>query len=107
MMCKMMVVLYRRQDFTREQFLAHLRNVHGPLAERLPELATYRQNWVVEDVSRRDPGWDAIVELGWDSREEMENAWRTPEGKAATDDLVAFADLHRTTWSIVDERVRR
>jgi hypothetical protein len=30
-----------------------------------------------------------------------------PEGKAATADLEAFADLGRTTWSIVDERVRR
>jgi hypothetical protein len=37
----------------------------------------------------------------------MEAAWRTPEGQAATDDLAEFADRDRTSWSIVDEQVRR
>jgi hypothetical protein len=37
----------------------------------------------------------------------MEAAWRTREGKTATRDLPAFADMTRTTWSIVDEQVRR
>ena len=31
----------------------------------------------------------------------------SPEGKRSTADLEAFADLGRSTWSIVDERVRR
>jgi uncharacterized protein (TIGR02118 family) len=106
-MCKLIVVLYRRRDFTREQFLVYLRDVHGPLAERLPGLIAYRQNHVLQDTSRRDPGWDAIVELWWESRDAMERAWRTPEGQAATDDLGAFADVDRTSWSIVAEHVRR
>lgn len=106
-MCKLIVVLYRRQDFTRERFLEYLRDVHGAMADRLPDLVAYRQNRVVEDNTRRDPGWDAIIELWWDSRDAMENAWRTPEGVAATADLAVFADLDRTSWSIVDEQVRR
>ncbi len=106
-MCKMMVVLYRRGDFTRARFLAYLRDVHGPLAERLPGVVAYRQNHVVEDPTRRDPGWDAVVELWWESRDAMESAWRTDAGRAATDDLAHFADLERSTWSIVDEQVRR
>ena len=106
-MCKLIVVLYRRQDFTRERFLEYLRDVHGAMADRLPDLVAYRQNHVVEDTTRRDPGWDAVIELCWDSRDTMENAWRTPEGQAATADLAVFADLDRTSWSIVDEQVRR
>ena len=106
-MCKMIVVLYRRPDFTRTGFLSYLRDVHGPLAERLPGLLAYRQNHVVDDPARRDPGWDAVVELWWDSRGAMEAAWRTPEGRAATDDLAEFADLLRTSWAVVDEHVRR
>ena len=106
-MCKMIVVLYRRADFTRARFRAYLRDVHGAMAERLPGLVAYRQNHVVEDPTRRDPGWDAVVELCWATRDAMENAWRTREGQAATDDLAAFADLDRTSWSIVDEQVRR
>ena len=106
-MCKMIVILYRRHDFSREGFLAYLRDIHGPLAERVPDLLAYRQNHVVEDASRRNPDWDAVVELWWQTRDAMEKAWRTPEGQAATDDLAAFADLERTSWAIVDEQIRR
>jgi uncharacterized protein (TIGR02118 family) len=106
-MCKMIVVLHRRHDFTRERFVSYLRDVHGPLAERLPRLVAYRQNHVVDDPNRRDPGWDAVVEMWWESQDAMESDWRTPEGRAATDDLEAFADLSRTSWSVVDEHVRR
>jgi uncharacterized protein (TIGR02118 family) len=106
-MCKMIVILFRRHDFSRAACLAYLRDVHGPMAERLPDLVAYRQNHVVVDPTRRDPGWDAVVELWWETREAMEKAWRTPEGRAATDDLAAFVDLQRTSWSIVDEQVRR
>ncbi len=106
-MCKMIVVLYRRKDFTRPQFLKYLRDVHGPMAERITGLIAYRQNHVIDDASRHDPGWDAVIELWWNSRDEMEAAWRTAEGEAATADLNAFADLERTSWSIVDEHIRR
>ncbi len=49
----------------------------------------------------------AIVELFWADRETMEAAWASPEGQAATADLAEFADLSRTTWSLVDFRQRR
>ncbi len=51
--------------------------------------------------------WDAVVELWWESQDAMESAWRTPAGQAATDDLAEFADVQRTSWSIVDEQIRR
>lgn len=37
-MCKMIVIVYCRQDFTRDKCLACLRDVHGPMAERMPGL---------------------------------------------------------------------
>lgn len=103
----MIVVLYRRPDFTRQRVRAYLRDVHGPVAEALPGLVAYRQNHVIEDPDRRDPDWDAVIELWWTTRAAMEDAWQTAEGRAATDDLAAFADLSKTTWSIVEEDVRR
>jgi uncharacterized protein (TIGR02118 family) len=106
-MLKFMVVLCRRPDQSPAQFHAYLRDVHGPLAEALPGLRRYIQNHVAPDPTRSHPGWDAVIELYWDSHEAMEAAWRAPEGQAATDDLAAFADLSRTTWSIVEADVRR
>ena len=106
-MLKFIVVLYRRPDMSVKEFRTYLRDVHGPMAERMPGLRRYVHNYVTPDPNRKHPGWDAIVELYFDDWQNMEGAWRSPEGEAATSDLEPFADLTRTTWSVVDEVVRR
>jgi|SRR5437763_11983913 len=102
-MLKFMVVLYRKPDLTLEQFRTHLENVHAPLAKSLPGLRSYLQNHVCPDAKRNHPGWDAIIELYFEDREAMEAAWASPQGAASDADLPLFADLTRTTWSIVEE----
>lgn len=102
-----MVLLYRRPDLSVDDFRSNLRLIHGPMAERLPGLRRYVQNHVAEDPTHAHPGWDAIVELYWGDRESMEAAWRSLEGEAATRHLKEFVDLSKSTWSIVDEDVRR
>jgi uncharacterized protein (TIGR02118 family) len=102
-MLKFMVVLYRRTDLTSTQFRHHLEKVHAPLAKALPGLKKYRQNHVADDPKRKHPGWDAIVELYFESRQAMDAAWDSPQGRASDADLPLFADLSRTTWSVVEE----
>lgn len=101
-MLKFMVVVYRRKGFTRAQFRHHLEKIHGPLARQLPGLKRYRQNHVCKDP-KRQPGWDAIVELYFDDWDAMEAAWASPQGAASDADLPLFADMTRTTWSVVEE----
>ena len=100
---KLMVVLYRRPDLTPAQFRQHLEKIHAALAKSLSGLKHYRQNHPVADPKRPDPGWDAIIELCFDNREAMEAAWASPQGGASDADLPLFADLNRTTWSVVVE----
>jgi uncharacterized protein (TIGR02118 family) len=102
-MLKFMVVLYRRPDLTANQFRQHLKEIHGPLAKNLPGLKKYVQNFVSDDPTRTRPGWDAIIELYFEDMPAMEAAWASPQGAASDADLPAFADLTRTTWSVVDE----
>lgn len=102
-MLKFMVVLYRRPDFTSQQFCRHLEQIHRPLAQQLPGLKRYAQNHVVDDPKRKHPGWDAIIELYFDNRDAMEAAWASPQGSASDADLPLFADMSRTTWSVVEE----
>ena len=102
-MLKFMVVVYRRPDLTREQFRRHFEHVHGRLAMNLPGLRKYVQNYVSADPNRESPGWDAIVELYFDNWAAMEAAWASPQGAASDADLPAFADMTRTTWSVVEE----
>ena len=102
-MLKFMVVLYRRPDLTPAQFRRHLEQIHAPLAQDLPGIKHYRQNHVAADPKRPHPGWDAIIELYFENRESMEAAWSSPQGAASDADLALFADLTRTTWSVVEE----
>lgn len=102
-MLKFMVVIYRRADLTAAQFRDHLEQNHAPLARALPGLKKYRQNLVADDPKRKHPGWDAIVELYFESRQAMEAAWDSPQGIASDADLPLFVDLNRTTWSVVEE----
>lgn len=104
-MLKFMVVLYRRPDFTVEQFRNYLENIHAPLAKNLPGLKAYKQNHVRRDSKRKHPGWDAIVELYFESRDSMEKAWESPQGAASDADLPKFVDMSRTTWSVVEESI--
>ncbi len=102
-MLKFMVVLYRKPDLSQENFRRHLREIHGPLARRLPGLRKYVQNYVCDDPKRKHPGWDAIVELYFDNWDTMEQAWASPEGAASDADLPLFVDLSRTTWAVVQD----
>jgi len=101
-MLKFIVVAYRRPDITHAEFRRHLRDVHAPLAANLPGLRKYVQNLVAPDPSRT-PAWDAVIELYFENWETMEAAWASPQGAASDADLPAFADLTRTTWSVVEE----
>ncbi|HEV2468295.1 MAG TPA: EthD family reductase [Candidatus Sulfotelmatobacter sp.] len=102
-MLKFMVVLYRRPDLSPTQFRHHLETIHASLAKALPGLKEYTQNHAIPDSKRDHPGWDAVIELYFDNREIMEAAWASPQGAASDADLSLFADLTRTTWSIVEE----
>jgi uncharacterized protein (TIGR02118 family) len=102
-MLKFMVVLYKRPDMNGEEFRRYLQDTHGPLAQKLPGLRHYRQNFVARDPKREDPGWDGIVEFYFDDWDAMEAAWASPEGVASDADLPNFLDLSRSTWSVVEE----
>jgi len=102
-MLKFAVLLYKRPEMTLEDFRDYFRNVHTPLAKKIPGLRKCIHNYVAADSTRKPPEWHGIVELYFDDFESMQTAWATAEGEEATNDLKHFADLTRTTWSVVEE----
>lgn len=102
-MVKFMVVVHRRQGMSSEEFHRYFEEVHGPLAKKLPGLRRYVQNFAQPDAKRSPQEWDAIIELYFGDRTSLEAAWASPEGAASDADLPLFADLSRTTWSVVEE----
>jgi uncharacterized protein (TIGR02118 family) len=75
-----MGLLTRKQGSSSEDFRSHWRNVHGPLAARLPGLKRYHQNHVVDsrqlaiDHPRGNWAIDGISELWFDSTDAMHRA---------------------------------
>jgi|SRR5208283_980784 len=102
-MVKFIVVVHKHAEMNSEEFRRHLREVHGPLAKKLPGVKRYIQNFPVPDPTRKAPAWDAVVELYFENRAEMEAAWASPQGAASDADLPLFSDLARTSWSVVEE----
>lgn len=111
-MFKMSIAVYRRPDFTREQFLDYWKNVHAPLAVKYREVLRIKRYVQLHggdyEATRRmtesrgcQPPHDGVVEIWWDSEEDRLAVSQTEEGRAAGrimhEDELRFCDMSRAT----------
>jgi uncharacterized protein (TIGR02118 family) len=82
------LVLYNTPD-DPEAFDRHYRDVHIPLAKKLPGLRRYTVSRGTTTV--RGQSFYLVAELDWDDMESMQAAFASPEGKAAAEDVPTFA----------------
>jgi len=87
-------VFSRRPGMPEDDFRRHWREVHGPLAARLPGLGSYRQNHIVERLYE-DPqspvqAIDGISQLSFPSVAAMEVSDASPEYAACKQDIPKF-----------------
>ncbi len=119
-MIKMMFALKRLPHLSLEEFQQYWKEKHGPLAKKnLPKLRAkrYIQNHTLDtpfnEILRvtRDAmeSYDGIVEVCWDSIEELEEASLTPEGAQAAEELLndekKFIDLSRSSLWFAEEHL--
>jgi len=94
-----MGLLSRRPQVSPEAFARYWREVHGPLAARLPGLRAYSQNLVTDAsqlaIAHARGGWalDGISQLRFDSLDAMEAAAASPEMAPIGPDNDRFAVL--------------
>lgn len=91
--------LQRREGVSTEQFSRHWKDIHGPLAARVPGLLRYQQNHVIDTSqmvrhSRGSAEVDGFAQLWFEDEAAMKAASATPEYQAA------FADLPEFTGSM-------
>ena len=72
-------------------FDKHYREVHAVLAAKLPGLQRFTVSWPAPGPDGAKPSYHLVATLFWDSAEELQAAFATPEGEAAMDDLPNFA----------------
>ena len=102
-MTKVIYVLHRRPDMDAGEFCRYWRDVHGPLAAKIPGLRKYVQNHGLPDSASGALPCDGIAELWFDSPEEMQAAFASPEGVATLADSPNFLDMDRVGMMVVDE----
>ncbi|WP_226550620.1 EthD domain-containing protein [Celeribacter naphthalenivorans] len=94
-------LLQKSASLSEEAFDAHWKDVHGPLASKMPGLRNYWQHRVVDKeqfgISHARGPWDldGMSELHFDSLEAMKQAVATPSFADALGDEDGFlADVH-------------
>jgi uncharacterized protein (TIGR02118 family) len=102
-MSKVIFVIQRRPDLSREQCLAEWSGEHHvSVVKKLPGLTKWRQNHVSRNSGEAIS--DGIGKLWSADDEAMTAALNAPEMGAAVEDARNFLDTERTGMIIVDEK---
>ncbi|QSR28801.1 hypothetical protein CFH99_24570 [Nocardioides aromaticivorans] len=91
-------LLGRKEGMTFQEFDDYWRDVHGPLAAKLPGVVRYIQRHVVPDPTTGEPdngfGIDGLVILDYESAEAQEACWASEVGQEALADVPNFLGEH-------------
>jgi uncharacterized protein (TIGR02118 family) len=102
-MSKVIFVLHRRADLTREQMAEHWSGEqHTSIVNRVPGLTRWVQNHVMSAPG--EPICDGIGELWFESDEAVQQALSSPEMGAAVEDAKRFLAMEKTGLIIVEEK---
>lgn len=111
-MVKLIVMVWRRPDFTPEQFLSRWKNEHAALVTRHSKVLRMRRYVQSHAIASRaidsftgGRGWgrpcDGITEIWWDSEQDLDAGFSSPEGQEASADLqrdeAIFVEMSKVT----------
>ena len=83
-MIKFTILLRRRQDLTREEFVQHHKDNHAPLFKSLPEVQQYVRKYVQSHTQpvtlpgMPPPAYDGMTELWFDDIASIEKLFTAP-----------------------------
>jgi uncharacterized protein (TIGR02118 family) len=100
-MIKLIALLKRKPEMTREQFARRWLDEHIKLSSLMPGLRGYRVNIATprQPDGTEEPIYDGTAELWWDSVDDMEAAFASDIGVAAGADADLFAELRIHIYS--------
>jgi uncharacterized protein (TIGR02118 family) len=100
---KAMILLTRRADMTRDDFVGWWLAEHAPRAAQLP--GARRVVFNVVEPGGAEPGIDGISELWFDTQADFEAAYATEIGKAVAADSMAHVSGRVRLFAIENEIV--
>jgi uncharacterized protein (TIGR02118 family) len=99
--------VHRRPGMAVADFQRYWREVHGPLAARIPSIRRYVQSHVRESAYRdgRQPAYDGLAVTWFDSTDAMREGAKTEAYAATRADEPGFIDTARLAVIITTEHV--
>jgi uncharacterized protein (TIGR02118 family) len=96
------IVIWKNTPTDVDAFERHYREVHIPLAKRLPGLRRYTLSRNVSRVRGDDPHY-LIAELDWDDMASFQRDVQSPDGKATGADVELMSQWSPGVQSMVYE----
>lgn len=90
-------LLARRADLSPQDFLQYWRDVHGPIAARMPAVRRYWQFMAGEPGDAAAAPFDGVAMLWFDSVDAMRENAKHPAFAQAQADMPNFVDATRST----------
>ena len=102
-MIKVLYILRRQEGMTADAFNAHWRDLHGPIAARMPGLVRLVQNRPYPDPYGQFLPADGVDEMYFESVEAMQAGLASPEGRAMLADFENFVDTRNSGPMVIEE----
>ncbi len=92
---KLIALLKAKPGMSREEFARRWLDGHAPLTLKFRKLKGYRINVAIDEYQETEEElpFDGTAELWWDSLEEMQEDFASPEAEAAVVDADTFTAI--------------
>lgn len=102
-MVKGKFVVTRVPGMSHEEFVSYWRDVHAPIAKKMPGLRKYNINPASEGGDGGDAPFDGIAELSFDDQAASDAGFGSPEGQATMEDAAKFIDMSKIKAVVTEE----
>jgi uncharacterized protein (TIGR02118 family) len=103
-MIKLVYCITKKPGLTDEQFFHYWKNVHGPLAARIPHLRKLVQSHSTNiPGDRYQPDYDGMAELWFNDAADLLVARQSPEWQAISEDETNFIDRSKVAYFVSEE----
>ena len=103
-MIKLVYCIRKKPGLSDEEFARYWRDVHGPIGARIQGLRKLVQSHAVTvPGDAREPDFDGVAELWFDSIDALLAARESPQWRASTEDEVKFIDPDKSAYLVTEE----
>ena len=103
-MVKIVYCITKKPGLSDAEFRRYWKDVHGPIAARIPSVRRYVQNHALaRGAEIRPADYDGVAELWFDNMDALLAAARSPQAMAAIEDETNFIDHSRTAFFVAEE----